>query len=294
MISGEYLVLDGAKALALPTKLGQSLKIYPNADSLLNWKSYNHIGDIWFDSSFKKLENGLIEPLINDEIANRLAKILNTAKSLNPDFLSSSLGLNIESHLEFPNDWGLGSSSTLIRNISDWADVDAYKLLQSSFGGSGYDIACASSNKAITYQLLDKNKREILEVDFSPVFSEQIFFVYLNQKQNSREGIAQYRANKANKTDAIQSINQITAAMIECTSLTGFQKLIDKHEKLISEIIDLGPIKEKLFSDFNGSIKSLGAWGGDFVMVASKDNPTAYFQSKGFETVIRFENMVLG
>jgi hypothetical protein len=37
----------------------------------------------------------------------------------------------------------------------------------------------------------------------------------------------------------------------------------------------------------------LGAWGGDFILATSKENPTDYFKSKGFETVIPFDQMVL-
>jgi hypothetical protein len=47
------------------------------------------------------------------------------------------------------------------------------------------------------------------------------------------------------------------------------------------------------FSDFKGEIKSLGAWGGDFVMVISESDPTAYFSEKGFTTVISYDEMIL-
>jgi hypothetical protein len=40
-------------------------------------------------------------------------------------------------------------------------------------------------------------------------------------------------------------------------------------------------------------IKSLGAWGGDFVMCISKENPTEYFREKGFEVVVPYSDMIL-
>ena len=43
-------------------------------------------------------------------------------------------GYNIETHLTFPRLWGLGTSSTLINSIGDWLDIDAFELLQKSFG----------------------------------------------------------------------------------------------------------------------------------------------------------------
>ena len=61
----------------------------------------------------------------------------------------------------------------------------------------------------------------------------------------------------------------------------------------MSEVLELSTIKEAVFEDFNGVLKSLGAWGGDFIMAFSKENPTDYFKQKGFETVIPFEEMIL-
>ena len=63
-----------------------------------------------------------------------------------------------------------------------------------------------------------------------------------------------------------------------------------KH--IISNIIKQKSVKESFFKDFEGSIKSLGAWGGDFILVTSKDNPTDYFKSKGFETIIPYHEMI--
>ena len=61
----------------------------------------------------------------------------------------------------------------------------------------------------------------------------------------------------------------------------------------MSAVLQMETVKEKHFSDFKGVIKSLGAWGGDFVMVLSKQNPKEYFIAKGFETILTYEEMVL-
>ena len=50
----------------------------------------------------------------------------------------------------------------------------------------------------------------------------------------------------------------------------------------MSEVLELSTIKEAVFEDFNGVLKSLGAWGGDFIMAFSKENPTDYFKQKGY------------
>jgi len=37
----------------------------------------------------------------------------------------------------------------------------------------------------------------------------------------------------------------------------------------------------------------LGAWGGDFVLSVSGDNPRSYFEQLGYEIVIPYEEMIL-
>ena len=293
LLTGEYLVLDGAFSLALPTQYGQHLQVEEIGDSKIVWQSLDQHQNIWFEATFEIKDNVVSRDTENDnETSKRLFEILTTVQQLNPNFLKSSKGFKITTHLEFPKDWGLGTSSTLINNIADWAQVDAYKLLDLTFGGSGYDIACAKNKTVITYQLDSNNKRLINEVNFNPIFKKHLYFVYLNRKQDSRKGIAEYKKNISNLSCSISEISQITQSIITCNTLNDFNKLIEKHEQIISRIIKQNPIKDEFFNDFNGSIKSLGAWGGDFVLVTSKDNPTDYFKSKGFETILGFGDMV--
>ncbi|WMI64233.1 GYDIA family GHMP kinase [Aestuariibaculum sp. YM273] len=291
LISGEYVVLDGAKALALPTKFGQSLIVTPLDDPKLIWKSYNSDTSLWFEGTFE-IENGKLKPNQNNETSDRIIQIIQAAKTLNPDFLCSNQGYTISTALTFPKNWGLGTSSTLINNIADWAKIDAFELLKNTFGGSGYDIACAQNNNPITYQRTP-NGIQVNTLVFSPEFKEHIYFVYLNEKQNSREGIATYNSNKSNIEPVISEINAITSQLISCTSLTSFEDLLTQHEAIISKVTKQQPVKDRLFPDFNGVIKSLGAWGGDFVLVTSEDNPTAYFKEKGYHTIISYSDMIL-
>jgi hypothetical protein len=148
-------------------------------------------------------------------------------------------------------------------------------------------------NNEILNRVQNDSSQEIKSVNFNPSFKNDIYFVHLNKKQNSRDGIKQYRENTSDLSSTIEKVNAITQHMITCESLGGFQKLMDDHELLISEIIKETPIKARIFNDFNGSIKSLGAWGGDFVMVAAHDNPTAYFKANGYETILSYSEMVL-
>jgi len=303
LLTGEYVVLDGAVSLAVPTTYGQSLTITPISDSKLIWESLDYQGKLWFESSFTIDEFTSISLKPNNHIFNTLLKILKAAKQLNPSFLIEQHGFKVVTKLDFPNNWGLGTSSTLINNISRWANIDSYKLLALSFGGSGYDIACANHNSAITYQLQtspthnliqpNQKKRTVIPVNFDPSFSEHLYFVHLNKKQNSRDGIAHYNANKSGLSTEISEISDITSKIIGCTSLQDFNGLIETHEHIIGSIIKQVPVKNQLFKDFDGAVKSLGAWGGDFVLVSSEEHPKSYFGAKGFNTIISYNDMIL-
>ncbi len=294
LITSEYLVLDGATALAIPTKYGQSLTVTPHTKNTISWKSYNELNSIWFEDTFVLVDGAIQQKTKNQNpVSNRLIEILDAAKQLNLDFLNSNTGFAIETHQDFNRLWGLGTSSTLINNIANWASVNAYTLLNKTFGGSGYDIACAQHTSPITYTLDSPKTPKVNIVNFNPTFKAHLYFVYLNQKKNSRDGIANYRANATQTTKTIEAANTITNAIINSKTLKTFNELLIEHEDLISKCTNQPTIKSLFFKDFNGAIKSLGAWGGDFVLVASETNPEAYFKSKGFNIIIPYKIMVL-
>ncbi len=292
LITAEYLVLDGAKALALPTKFGQDLNVEPADNLEINWTSYDDDNSIWFQGtiSFEDIKNN--EKGEGQSIKNTLIEILHYGYIQNPGFINNSKGYKITTRLTFPKFWGLGTSSTLINNIAQWLQVDAFQLLKNSFGGSGYDIACAQHNTPIQFYL--NNGRPIVEmVNFNPNFIENLYFVYLNQKQNSKSAIAAYYKKQNNIEDIIPIINNITTKIQETESIDEFLSLLNQHETILSDILEISTIKESLFPDFIGTIKSLGAWGGDFVLVVSKENPTEYFKQKGYNTVLTYQEMIL-
>jgi mevalonate kinase len=292
LITGEYLVLDGAEALAVPTKLGQDLRVHKNTTNKILWKSFDLEGKIWFETELDTHKLTSLTAHENTEIESRLIQILKTAKKINPNFLVDNTGYSIETHLEFNRNWGLGTSSTLINNIASWAKIDAFKLLKHTMGGSGYDIACAQSDYPILYKLKE-GLPTISRVDFKPPFEENLFFVFLNQKQNSREGIARYQSNLNIPKQLFTEIDSITKEIILCKELKNFNELLVEHEKIISSIIKLEPVQKRFFNDFFGQTKSLGAWGGDFILATGDQNTPIYFKNKGFKTVIPYREMVL-
>jgi mevalonate kinase len=293
LITGEYVVLDGAKAFALPTKFGQNLIIEPAEDNLIHWKSFDHDGSIWFEDSITF--SSIVEKKNYDSIhniKNTLIEILHEAYQMNSDFITQSKGYKITTELTFPKFWGLGTSSTLINNIAQWLEIDAYQLLKSSFGGSGYDLACAQNDSAIIYQLVDE-KPVVEKITFEPDFANKINFVYLNKKQSSKSAIASYIEKQGNIHKTIKTIDSITKTVINSTEPKEFAIALQKHEIEMSNILELQTVQEALFQDFCGVIKSLGAWGGDFVLAISKENPTEYFKKRGYEVVIPYREMIL-
>lgn len=299
LLTGEYLVLDGALALAIPTKYGQSMSVQPGEQGKLIWESYDHQDDRWLHVDFNledlrirseeytsQTEDG------SDAVAIKLQEILRSAKRKNPEFLTTENGILVQSFLEFPRSWGLGSSSTLVNNIALWSKTDPFKLQFENFGGSAYDIACAQSSKAIHYRLVDQ-KPESLTVNFRPDFKEQLYFVFLNKKQNSRDAIRNYRALKGADQGLVDRISELTRALTESNSIAEFDIILAEHETLIASVVKQESIQKAVFSDYFGQTKSLGAWGGDFILATGNDDTPNYFNSKGYDTVIAYQDMVL-
>ncbi len=289
LLTGEYAVLDGALALAIPVKFGQTLTVSPSEKAGLLWKSHDQDGKIWYEGSFG-LQNNTIKAIQTDDTSNRLLAILSSAKTMNPEFLTEE-GYTAVTELEFPAEWGLGSSSTLINNIASWAGVDALHLLDQSFGGSGYDIAAAQRDSAFTYRR-GEGAPEIHEVDLKWDFTDRLFFVHLNQKQSSTQEIERYKTSRNISPSLLDEISAITTKLVNTASFSEFNALITEHESVISDLIAVSPIKESRFPDFGGAVKSLGAWGGDFILATGKVEDMEYFRSKGYNTILPFSKMI--
>ena len=294
LITAEYVVLDGALALALPTIKGQKMIVktdQENKNYLLHWIAYNHKNEPWFETkiNYKTWE---IKNSTNTQFSETLKNILIEASKQNDFFSQKVENFLVENFLEFPNDWGLGSSSSFINNIANWLSVDAYSLLFNTMKGSGYDIACAKSESPILYQLIN-NIPKIQAVEFYPKFHHQLYFIHLNAKQNSGIQVKKYKNRTAIDNKTLNSITEITNKILACDEIDAFNQLIINHESYISNLLGESTIKQKLFSDYPHAMKSLGAWGGDFIMVVAKNNDDLnYFRKKGYDTIISFKEMI--
>ena len=289
LISGEYYLLDGAWGLALPTKLGQRMEVNQLDAPLFIWKSYNEDGSLWYQHDFK-LKRGKLHTHGKDSITKQLMKFMAAAHRLNPDFLRKAEGYEVKTYLEFPKEWGLGSSSTLIHMISQWAEVDAFELKNEAFVGSGYDLAIAEIGKPLLYRL-NEEAPEYREVSLSWEFTDQLYFLYLNQKIDSAKEIAQYAHKLISNTD-FERVSRISQLLPAVTTVEEFINLLEEHETILSKTLEVRTQKNQLFPDFNGTIKSLGAWGGDFVLVIASENPADYFKEKGYPTLIPYREMI--
>lgn len=291
MLTGEYVALDGAKVLALPTRFGQDLTVSDSTGKKISWTSYELDGKVWYEDEIRFEEIQLPIPP-EPSVRNTLLGILQVAAKMNSDFLSAD-GYQIETRLTFPRLWGLGTSSTLLNNIADWLEINPYVLLRDSFGGSGYDIACARNDKPIVFRRTEENQI-VEDAGFDPVFKQNIFFVYLNRKQSSKAAIASYYANREDGIHKkIAVLDRITETLCTTDSAGTFSRELQYHEAIISDIVEMQTVKEAFFADFEGTLKSLGGWGGDFIMAVSKTDPTSYFRAKGFDTVIPYSKMIL-
>ncbi|TXF89388.1 GHMP kinase [Neolewinella aurantiaca] len=297
LLTGEYFVLDGVPALAVPTRRGQSFEAVHLSDSSdhdVYWKAYDVEGWEWFNHAYDKEEWARAQVQSEDPRA-RILQILYAAETLNPGCTRQLRGVEVSTHLQFDRKWGLGSSSTLIAAVAKWLGVNPYALLEQTFGGSGYDLACAFAEGPILYER-NGTSPKVTPVSWEPDWLQQTCFVYLNQKQNSREGIRAYRSATVSE-HAKTEIRRITTALLTGSlHLRAAARLLLEHEEIVGNTLGLIPVQQKLFPGFPGAIKSLGAWGGDFVWALSEDEPEKirkYFNERGYEVVIGYDSMVV-
>ena len=296
LLSGEYLVLQGARALALPLNLGQSLDVTTINDrnGMIHWDAYTPKG-FWFASIFSK-HDFTVHASDDMDKADNLCKIFQAIKTLNPNILKDKNDYFFTTRLEFDKDWGLGSSSTLISLLAQWANVNPYELLKMTMGGSGYDIACATASQPIFYQL--KNGKPIVETaDFDPEFKDKLYFVYQGHKQSSGKEVKSFkeRAQKCDFSSEISEISEISENLIKTASFNDFCALLTRHEEIMSHCLEQPSLKSQ-FPDFQGVIKSLGAWGGDFFLAATElpeKEVVRYLNGNGLETIIKYEDIVI-
>lgn len=284
--------MDGALALALPLRYGQMLEVTPAGTGAVDWTSRD-LNGTWFTAQYSLPRLDVVRSG-DSEKALILQGILRTADGLSGGAIGRAAGWEVSTVANFDRHWGLGTSSTLLACLSQWLKIDPFELLHQNFDASGYDVACALAEGPVLYQV-GKNNPVVEQVDFNPEFSEHLWFVYSGAKQDTRQSIRSFRDRKKGDNGAIQEISRLTAEMIEVKSLMEFMQLISRHEEIMHNLLGMEKVQER-FPGFNGALKSLGAWGGDFILAVTENDEgyvREYFRKKGLDTVFAFEEITL-
>ncbi|HDR89909.1 MAG TPA: GHMP kinase [Bacteroidetes bacterium] len=294
LLTAEYMVLFGATALAMPVRFGQSLEVnaFPGEEEL-EWESDEN-GEPWFRATFHTRTLDVLSATDGD-VAARLRDHLLGARELNPSFLTGNGGYLVRTEIQFNRFWGLGTSSSLLSNIAWWAGVDPYELHRRVSRGSGFDIACARSNTPLLYSVTG-GKPRVVPTSFCPPFKDNIYFVYLGKKQNSEDSVREFLRKHPPREETVNKISDLTHRIHTAGDLGEFDRLIGQHESILSGLSGVPSVRESLLADFPGGVKSLGAWGGDFIMV-TWDGPFSrlqeFLREHGLETIILFREMIL-
>ncbi|ASK31567.1 30S ribosomal protein S6 [Chryseobacterium sp. T16E-39] len=289
MLTSEYFAIDGALVLAVPTKLGQEFffEEIKDGQSFVFWEAY-HQNKLWLKVTIDYSTWEIVETNIPSS-AEFLVKTLKNVQHLSDKKFLGDNSYFLKTNLQFPPDFGLGSSSTLMNNLSVWADIDPFQLNTLSLGGSGYDIAVAKEKSAVLYQ--NKPQIQYKKVIFDPVFKNELIFIHLNKKQDSREGINLYKS-MMKSPELVEYFSSLTNQVLLCSELDIFSQLMLIHEEKISQFLNIPTVKEKYFDDCPVFVKSLGAWGGDFVMSTKFRGFKDYFRGKGFTAIFEWDGII--
>jgi mevalonate kinase len=289
LLTSEYFILDGATGWAMPTQYGQKMIATPTEKPI--WQAFLNDKTLW------------LETAINTNVASNsnettlLFEILNHIKQENPEQYHKKINHSFQLFIDFNRAWGLGSSSTFIALIADFFEIDAYKLNHTFFKGSGYDIACAFASEALLYTILDIEVRSIENFSIAESIKPHLFFIYTGQKQNSREAIQYYRNLPQKEKDiAINDLNFITRELIRKQDYKDWLYFLKIHEDIISKVLKLEKISQTLAKELPFFSKSLGAWGGDFILCLANDEPSIIknrISETGFDTYFEYKDIIL-
>jgi mevalonate kinase len=292
LLTGEYLVTQGAKSLVMPLRPGQSLSVENEKHEISGFKWISTIkNNPWFEAFYDQNLN--IRKTTDFAIAERLKGWLIHAKNLSNRDDSVLLDKIIRTNIEFDINWGLGSSSSLISNIAYLFDIDSFTLAFQTTNGSGYDVAAARNNKIFLYQL-KKHQPVTKPVEFNPWFKKQMRFVFLGKKQNSSKSLEFFYKQNIQQKD-IDAVSDLTESFIATSDLSTAIHNLKEHNSVIKKYLQQPSPGEIFFRDFEGIIKPLGAWGGDFALaITEKNNPYMknYFDKKGFPVQFDFDSII--
>lgn len=272
LLAGEYAVLSGVEALALPVRAGQWQHVWEmpaKGVSKLVWQSKDADGSVWFEC---RVDTDImhISETNNQASADTLLRLLMHIKDQKAElFLHKNI--RIETECEFNRSFGLGSSSTLVCNLAKWSGVDAQELQQRVFGGSGYDVAVGNLGRPLVYWL-ENNESNWSAWQLPADFTQNWFLAFPGEKQNSRESLSSVKTQLEKMSSDIALLQQMNAciqAIKTPRSLPMLEAMLEMWQALLSQRLDLPRPYETLgVSPVKGGLcKYLGAWGGDVLLI---------------------------
>ncbi|MDK2909818.1 MAG: hypothetical protein PWR20_1385 [Bacteroidales bacterium] len=291
MLSGEYFVLWGATAFALPSRFRQYFEVFhlPKGHTHHRWDTL--LGDeLIFSCEIDKntLECRNIKGSASS--ATYITDLIKAAYSFNASAFSQTC--HFKTRLTFQPEWGLGSSSSLIVNVARYVEADAFALHRLVSQGSGYDVACALYEKPLLFK--NPAKPEIYFSELNYDFTQHLFFLPLKIKQDSQAAVKDILSRQP-PLDALKRASEISVAMAHSENLKEFETLLKEYMHLVKENLGLSNGLEEKFRDFRSTLKPLGAWGGDLALVVSQENEAyirGYFAEKGFDTLLPWSEVI--
>lgn len=290
MLSGEYAVLSGAKAILLPTKFRQYITARKNPSDHISWKSF-YQNDCFFEGKYSWNEERFIKTNDPDK-ALYIQRLLRACTSLKSDILNSVS--EIETHLDFSPEWGMGSSASLIVNLSRIFNLNPLTINIMVSRGSGADINCSLADAPISFSKA-KGNYQSKPLKLNLPFRDKLWFIYLGKKQKTETEVLRSLKTIFFPKHELAEIDALSETIISTSSLDEFESAVHRHETLISQHIRIPTLQQSLFSDFEGIVKSLGAWGGDMALVTWKGDEQFfrnYLSTKNIGTFFHFNQLI--
>lgn len=262
LLTGEYAVLKGARALVVPIKLRQTLSVTEHNSGFIYWSSFYN-GSVFFQTTLKVSDLSSIN-LLPSPRELFIIKLLTAARTLNPTFLTGN-GYSITTVLEANPEWGFGSSAQLTVNIARLANITPWDLHKSVSKGSGADVICSESETPILFKT-DNNTYSATPIEFNPSFLNDLILIYTGHKQDSAKGVDSFLSKETINDSIISKIDALSIEAANAKEKKEFIEIMTSHERFLSDELKTPPASQKWFKGFNGALKSLGAWGGDYIM----------------------------